>query len=302
MEKEFPKIIFIIGFPRSGTKLLLQILKTNSKIGGSDSEVNIAHKVSNDPSHKLRLDVVFNTNTISENLKDLSQEELFHTITDKKCNVVNYKKLLVNMNRKPNVAYIVDKSPRYINHIDNLIQTFPDAKFIHIVRNPINVVLSHKKVWNKSIIRTSDQWRKVNQKLLKPEYQARILRIFYEDLTTNPNNSLIEISSYLNIPNDFNYKNVNSREKYGNVTVQGVKVNRNLRLSSNRTFRLIEEYSYNTMKAFGYKIRFAKKQKKKTLFLSILLIIWDKINVLSFHIKEKGILKGTRYYIKLQNK
>lgn len=301
MEKESPEIIFIIGFPRSGTKLLLEILKTHPKIGGLNSEINMAHKVSDDPGYKLNINNVFNSNTISENLNDLTLKGFFDSLADKKCNTTNYKKLLAYINSKPNITYVVDKSPRYINHLDHLIQNFPSAKFIHIIRNPIDVALSHKKVWNKSIIRTSDQWRKVNQRLSNRKYTAPILRVRYENLTTNPEESLFEISSYLNINNDFDYKNVNSREKYGNVTVQGVKINKNSGLSSIRNQKLIEEYSYSAMKTFEYQINYAKKQKKKTLFLSIFLILWDKVNVLSFHIREKGIIKGTRYYFKLQN-
>ena len=44
------KTLFIVGYPRSGTKLLLQILKTHPSISGPNVEVNLAHKLSSKTS------------------------------------------------------------------------------------------------------------------------------------------------------------------------------------------------------------------------------------------------------------
>ena len=296
-----PKIIFVLGFPRSGTKLLMKLLQTHNKIGGVNYEINLAHRLNKNNYGVEGFLTAVKSSTLITKIPKKTLEKFTTSITNHQNQTEIFKELLIAISNDNQFTYIVDKSPRYINYLPELLENFPEAKFIHIVRNPIDVALSHRKVWNKSIIRTSDQWRKVNHILLNHKYNAHILRIRYENLTTEPEKSLLAISRYLNISNDFDYKNVDSREKYGNVTVQGVKINKNSRLLSIRDQKLIEEYSYSAMKAFEYQISYAKKQKKKTLFLSIFLIIWDNINVLFFHIREKGIIKGTRYYLKLKN-
>lgn len=301
MKNKIPELIFVIGFPRSGTKLLLEILKSSSKIGGVDSEINLAHKVNNSKNHKSNIKNVFYQSTISENLNELSVDLFFDSLKNKKCNVENYKNLLAFINQKKEAKYIVDKSPRYISYLDKLIKTFPNSKFIHIIRNPIDVAISHKKVWNKSIIRTSSQWKKTNKHLILPKYRDKVLTIKYEDLTLNPEKTVSQLSFFLKISNDFVLNKVNSGEKYGNIKVKGVKKNQNRIGISEKQIKSIEEYSFTTMQDFDYHVNFAKREKKRTLLMSIFLIFWDKSNVLLFHLKEKGILKGIKYYMKLQN-
>lgn len=298
-----PTIIFIIGFPRSGTKVLLELLKTHPKIGGSNYEINLAHFLTkSNVIDKGEFEKLVLKSTLSVNANS-NEIDLFFNQTRKSNENVSkqlYVDLLNYLNKDPDVDFIVDKSPRYIAYIEDLMELFTEAKFIHLIRNPVDVALSHKNVWNKSIIRTSCQWKKANEKLLKESLQGKILRITYEELTSTPSIITKRLSNFLEIPDQFEINDVYSGEKHGGIQGQGIEKNvKDSRLRYSYA-KKVEEYTYHTMKAFGYEVSFAKGERKRNLFHKALLAIWDKTNVLIFHMKEKGILKGIRYYWKLK--
>ncbi len=122
-EKNFSKIsttpIFIIGMPRSGTSLLEQILASHSKIYGA-GELNFLQKVID----KIGLD---NPN---------NPVEYFSTVRN------YYIDQLTKISDKP---FIIDKLPLNFKWVGFIINSLPEAKIIHINRNPMAVCWSNYK-------------------------------------------------------------------------------------------------------------------------------------------------------------
>jgi len=294
-----PQLLFILGFPRSGTKLLMQLLKSHPEVSGADYEINLAHHVALGNINSVTdLEKYFFDNTISLNYELVDKQiKFFENYQDDKISEV-YKDFLGTFNSLDNPKYLLDKSPRYLPHIERFLETYPDARFIHLIRNPIDVALSHKKVWNKSIIRTSSQWNMSNSIFIDND-DHRIMRIKYEELTTSPADLLDGISRFLDIENVFDIQNVNSKERHGNVIESGIKNNSNNYQVKKHIVELVETYAYRAMKAFNYEIKYAKKEKKRNIILKVILLLWDHINLIMFHINEKGIRKGLKYYSKL---
>jgi len=113
------KPLFILGMPRSGTSLLEQILSTHSKIHGA-GELNYIEKIINQLGLKKKNDL----------------KNYFTEIRD-----YYYK----NLKRISNKAYIIDKTPLNCRWIGFIINAFPEAKIIHIERNPMAVCWSNYK-------------------------------------------------------------------------------------------------------------------------------------------------------------
>ena len=113
------KPVFILGMPRSGTSLLEQILSTHSKIHGA-GELNYLEKIVN----QLGL-------TKPKDIKNYFTEIRNY-----------YYKNLSKISEKP---YIIDKTPLNCRWIGYIVNAFPEAKIIHIDRNPMAVCWSNYK-------------------------------------------------------------------------------------------------------------------------------------------------------------
>jgi hypothetical protein len=295
-----PQLLFILGFPRSGTKLLMQLLKTHPEVSGLDYEINLAHHIAlGNIKDSKDLKNYFFENTISLNLKSNDKQLKFFERNHEGKSISDlYIDFLDCFNQSTNTKYLLDKSPRYLPHIQELVKMYPEAKFIHLVRNPIDVALSHKKVWNKSLIRTSSQWNMSNSIFLGVQNE-RIIRVKYEDLTISPEKVLSGLAEFLRIDNVFDYQNVNSKESHGKIRDPGIKKNLNKELLPEYKVKIIEEYAYSAMKAFNYKVNYANKEKKRNIMMKAFLLFWDHINLIWFHVNEKGLAKGILYYKKL---
>lgn len=106
-----------------------------------------------------------------------------------------------------NASYFLDKTPRYALISDEIIQMFPDGKFIILWRNPLAVISSILNTWGRGrwnvylfkvdLFKGQDTLIEVYQK-----YSDRILPIQYESFVSNPNAELERIGSYLDIQFD----------------------------------------------------------------------------------------------------
>lgn len=100
--------------------------------------------------------------------------------------------------------YWGDKTPRYVEHIPLLARLFPQARFIHPVRDGRNVALSYANVGfgPKSVAKAADLWaRRVSAgmrdgRALPPD---RYLEILSEDLAADPDGKLKEVCGFLGI-------------------------------------------------------------------------------------------------------
>ena len=113
------KPVFILGMPRSGTSLLEQILSTHSKIHGA-GELNYLEKIINQLGLTKPKDIKYYFTEIRN----------------------YYYKNFSKISEKP---YVIDKTPLNCRWIGYIVNAFPEAKIIHIDRNPMAVCWSNYK-------------------------------------------------------------------------------------------------------------------------------------------------------------
>ena len=191
------KPIFIIGMPRSGTSLLEQILSSHSKIYGA-GELNFLTQIID----KLGLEKPDDLKKFYIKIREYYHNRISN-ITDKN--------------------YIIDKLPTNFRWTGFIINAMPEAKIIHIERNPMAVCWSNYKTnfINESMDFNLTQEDTANYYVLYLEmmrfwlskFDKVILNVNYDEFVKNFELNSKPILDYLNIDWEDNLKNYNKTKR-----------------------------------------------------------------------------------------
>jgi len=198
------------------------------------------------------------------NLGELSYSEICYE-------VYNYY-ALKNSSDVDSVKYLFDKNPGYSVLAKSLISMYPSAKFIHIVRNPKDNVLSYKNVpfEPNNIIVLAYRWRFYNKFIesCKKLFPDKFITVRYEDLVAEPESTLRSICGFLSLPFedemlDF-YKNENTNSsqywhKNLTSTVSSKSVNKWQSGLDETEINSIEKICKELMLYYGYEINLNSK-------------------------------------------
>lgn len=312
--------VFIVGMPRSGTKLLRDLLNQHTLISIPDVE-----------SHFIPVLVA----QFGEQLKINTQEEketFFHAFAEtsfffsnvrkgrpitkeafiRQCDFASWNTLFrfiaLHYGKKDFSAGMIhgDKTPSYLKNVRLLRKVFPDARFIHIIRDPRDYCLSVRNIWNKNIFRAASRWDQIMTMALT--YPALLgsdyIEVQYEQLTSNPLPALTRLSEFLGIqfmPEMLRIKK--SHEFHGaakgsnEILVNSQKFLKGL---TEAEVKKIEKLTKNTLIHFGYTPINEVNPEKLSASVDFFYRLYDIWNIYVFHVKEKGFLKGSLYVLKLK--
>ena len=222
-----PKIAFIVGMGRSGTTLLTNILNSNPEIIASPENEFLIH------SYHIFIDKNFNDEKVVDAFIDMFNQNFNRVISiwkprpELKSDILQLKeKSFANVcklaylnyplsqKEKKNVTWVIDKNPSYSLHIDTISEIFPDAKFIVIVRDYRDNILSRRKYSDENvpIHKLASDWNYYYESifgtLAKKNIPYHLIK--YEDLASDPTEHLQSLCSYINVP--YNEQMLNFQE------------------------------------------------------------------------------------------
>lgn len=189
--------VFIVGVGRSGTSLLQSVIASHPDVGALP-ETSFLRRFCFTLSSKK--ETIF----LDRHIKRFPQLELLlkDYYPKHEANLLDvYKEATLS----PNVTTILDKDPRLIEFIPDLLNSFPNCKILHIYRDPRDVLVSKKKAgWSagRSLISYLVASKVQLKDGIDAEKQGQVLSIKYESLITNPKESIENICSYLSLPYD----------------------------------------------------------------------------------------------------
>jgi Sulfotransferase family len=96
-----------------------------------------------------------------------------------------------------------DKTPVYMSEIPLLARLFPASRFIHIVRDPRDCVLSTESAWGNTPLRTAQEWATRTRRCRtagRALGAARFVELRYEDLTDDVQGQLARLFDFLGVP------------------------------------------------------------------------------------------------------
>lgn len=120
-------LVFLVGFPRSGTTLLDQVLDAHPDISVMEERPAVTRMLAEAKSRKLHL---------PDQLSDLTQEDA------EALRAAYFAEVDRHMVRSA-AKILVDKMPLNIVHVAALSRVFPKARYILALRHPLDVMLSN---------------------------------------------------------------------------------------------------------------------------------------------------------------
>ena len=222
------KKVFLLGNPRSGTSLLRIMLNSHPKIV-SPPECGFLHwwyakykdwdkkKSSSQEKVEYFVEDVLQSKKIET--WNLEQESLVKAILDRTPSNYAQLCLIVYLEyariRKSEPEVIVDKNNYYIHHLDVLEKIWPDALYIHLIRDGRDVACSYldvkelnstspyKPKLSTNISEIAQEWNLNNlhiERFVNRRPVEERIKVRYEDLVSEPEDSLKNLCKLLEIP------------------------------------------------------------------------------------------------------
>jgi hypothetical protein len=305
--------LFIVGYGRSGTKLLRSLLNGHSHIAIPDIETNFLPKWISEWESYGDLEEFHNF----KKFYLIARREPFFYYQRERGNVINvkdwYKSCLsfdtgsvyeaLVKHYLPTTAIWGDKSPNHSRHMSAIKRTFPDAKFVHIVRDVRDCCLSAKRAWKTNFYRCAQRWQDTLQDISKQIChlgKGNIIEIRYEDLLENTDATLRKICRFLEL--DFEKSMLeleNSPERIGdaagkNTVIRGNR-NKYLKQLNLRQIEKLERIAVTGLKRYGYPYAYNGNPIRVPQMAMLLYKLKDGFNHLVRNYKDKGLAEGFRF-------
>ena len=241
MSEDLVNMIYIIGNSRSGTTLMAKILGRGSDVFAFH-ELHFFEELCETDERKILTRSsaeLLGAKLISiqekgyfglRNPKDYLDESanMLSNIFDKDLNSITvYKAFLIYETKKHNKNYPCEQMPRNTFYISEIKQHLPASRFINMVRDPRDVLLSQKGKWKRrflgkhvSLRETLRSWANYNPIVISKLWNSTVrtadknasnsdmITVRFEDLIGHPEKELNKICKFLGITYDNEMLNV----------------------------------------------------------------------------------------------
>jgi len=315
---DFTGPIFLIGMPRSGTKLLRGLLNEHSTIAIPAFETEffpywVTHWESYGDLSNRELFKTFYSEVMKipyflycKNEDEVIDEEVWYKNCQDYTVAGVFEALIRHDANAPINTNIIwgDKSPSYITSLELIKEHFPDAKFIHIIRDVRDYCLSINHAWKKNMIRAAQRWNDYvhNAREISCQFENDYIELRFEDLLDAPDIELKKICHFLGLEFEASMlslskpsENVGAASGYKSVIKSNQK--KYEQAMSIKVRSKIEGIAGNTLKTLNYSMTSNvppyRVSDKKMYFYKML----DGVNLMMTTIKRIGVNKAIRYIL-----
>jgi hypothetical protein len=308
--------VFIVGMPRSGTKLLRGLLNQSSDVHILDIETDFfpflvrwvrQHGEPLDAASFARLyGVMRNAPYFAHRNERVpfswQQWRIWCDRFDAAGLFEGFVRYETDSPRERDLLW-GDKSPGYIRHIDLLLENFPEARIVHIVRDVRDYCASIRKAWNKDVRRAAFLWaRDVGAAHRRCQDDPRYLEVRYEDLLQVPELQMRRICEFLSIKFvDAMVRLKAPAENLGDATGSLEIVRDNFAKFTNkltaREIRDIESLAFDTMSLLGFEPLHATRPRAMRPLELQLRRLGDGVRLASRGNGKFGIAERLRFHL-----
>ncbi|MCZ4260848.1 sulfotransferase [Limimaricola sp. G21655-S1] len=305
--------LFIVGSPRSGTKLLRELLNRNPGINLCNPESHfipyLYRSFGTDPAFfSVDLDRFFAAfdrmpfQTFSRRMgKRVMRRADFEQLRDALTWAEAFEPILrfYGDPDAPQTAIWGDKTPSYVLDLPLLSEIFPTARFIHIIRDPRDVAVSAQNAWRHNLLRSATKWAR-NVSVGRRDAAAlegRYMEIFYEDLLRAPEAELRRACDFLDVGyapemTSLIRPSENIGKAAGKRFIDAANLGRYRERLSPRAQRRIEEIVFDAARDTPYELEYATRHVPLSPLRLGVVAAMDGSRSAVRYIRKKGLLDG----------
>ncbi|NLS93757.1 MAG: tetratricopeptide repeat protein [Planctomycetaceae bacterium] len=185
--------IFIVGMPRSGTTLVEQILSSHGRIHGAGELIHMSD---------LALSLPFRLKT------DMRYPRAVELLDEAMAGKLAAEYLGELHKRSHSAARITDKMPTNFRHLGLIALLLPNARIVHVIRDPMDVCVSCLKQnleWPFCDMQAVGRYYRAYERLMghwKSVLPLQILDVRYEDLVANQEPESRRLIEFCGLPWD----------------------------------------------------------------------------------------------------
>ena len=275
--------LFVVGMPRSGTKLLRDLLNQHPRIGIPRVETEfLPYWFENwsswgDLADRDRFQSFYNNVSLSSYFRYQTKEDALISAQRwfEQCAQFTpqgvFEALLRHDGGAAATSNVIwgDKSPSYLRHLRMLSERFPEARFVHIVRDVRDYCLSIRNAWGKNMLRAAQRWTDDVADALQAESELgeRVLLVRYEDLLNDTQGALERICAHLEL--DFDPAMIllgetaeNLGDTAGATEVVSSNQSKYLDALSSKEILAIEVIAAETLRRLDYPVSYGGETKR----------------------------------------
>jgi len=212
--------IFVVGSGRSGTTLLQRMMRSHSRISSPTGESHFFIPLYENRALYGDLTVVENVKKTLEEMRRISREYVEEDLKGLAFDVDALAEEFTDEGKNNMVALIswlmeknatgegkrrwLEKTPYYILHMETILEMFPDAQFIHIIRDGRDCALSmlqrkhDLKIFNTyHAAQVWKQYVEAGQQTGKQLQAKQYFELRYEDLIDDPDKTMRRICEFI---------------------------------------------------------------------------------------------------------
>lgn len=243
-----PNYFFLVGSPRSGTTLLQTMLMRAQGVT-MPPELHFVH-ITYKRRHRMadiRTDAGWEQarNAIKARCAH-SDIEMDHALFDELCahSDRNYGDLfrcwLKAIGAPENATNIGEKTPNHCEWIPELATMIPEARFVHIMRDPRDSALSQREAFGRPALQAAVRWKRdleMHRDCLRLMPRSRYMAVRYEDLVTDPGAVIKSLADFLGLEYRDEMLDPAGREKKGFAAYEEHKLRTLEKVTSSRIGR-----------------------------------------------------------------
>ena len=313
--------LLVVGMPRSGTKLLRGLLNEHSRIGIPLNETELLpawHRQwasfgdLSDPAVFQRFyDRVTRSVYFVHRLEEHGQRidaATWHAACQDFSLPGVFEALIRHDADVPRGSGGIwgDKSPGYLPHLPLLVELFPQARIIHIIRDVRDYCLSMKKAFGKSTTRAAQRWR---DRILLARQQAstfppgQYIEVRYEALLADPEAELIRLTDFLGLPFEpgmltLSRATENIGAAKGARTIKRDNTEKWRQEMSPRQLALVERIAGDVMRSLGAELPAAPRCQVSAPHMA-LLQAHDAAQLTWRQVQKRGLREAVAFQLRL---
>jgi hypothetical protein len=310
--------VFIVGMPRSGTKLLRSIVSRHPRICIPAIETEFLpfifswvakHGPVNSPQAFTTFARALGSASYFS-YRDPSQPPFLPEAWYKACAgrfdaaglFEGFIRLETQAARGSGLIW-GDKSPTYIRYLPAILQQFPSAKVLHIVRDVRDYCMSMYQAWRKDMLRAAQRWSVDVSEAQRvcTMHPDRCLSLKYENLLETPELVIKEVCQFLQLEYFaqmlvMTAPTENHGEARGRTEIVSNNRGKYRKHLTSRRLGALEALAFDGMRIAGYTPEIATSPKRLGTVSLAIRKICDGIRMVTHDVEQRGLLASYRFY------